>query len=137
MKDRSQVIILLDTNFLMVPIRFGVDISSEIGRIIEASFILVTTKAVVEELKRLMTQVRPGEEKEIKFALTMSSKITVIDDILGPGEDVDDQLIRLARNGYVVATTDSELRSRLRQIGFPVVYLRQTRHIAVDGFLNY
>jgi hypothetical protein len=133
---RKVLTVVLDTNFLLVPIRFGVDIQTEMARVIEASFVLATTPAVVEELKRLETKVKPAEVKEISFALGIVSKIEVVDDILAPGEDVDDQLLRLAdKNGYIVATTDAGLRRRLRDKGLPVVFLRQTRHLAIEGLI--
>jgi len=56
---------------------------------------------------------------------------------LGPQEDVDDQLLRLAeRDGCVVATTDTELRKRLRNRGLPVIFLRQSRFLAIDGIIK-
>ena len=137
MTTRKPIQILMDTNFLMVPIRFGVDYQAEIERIIEASFILVTIPAVVEELKQLRMSVKVGELKEIDFALALAEKITVIDEILAPGEKVDDQLIRVAkREGCVVATTDSELRRRLRSTGLPVIFLRQARYLVIDGLIK-
>lgn len=137
MTTRKPIQILVDTNFLMVPIRFGVDYQAEIERIIEASFILVTTPAVVDELKQLKKSVKIGEQKEINFALNLAEKIIIIDEILAPGEKVDDQLIRIAqREGCVVATTDSELRRRLRRAGLPVIYLRQTRHLVIEGLIK-
>ena len=137
MTTRRSIQILLDTNFLMVPIRFGVDYQAEIERIIEASFILITTTAVVDELKQLKKSVKIGELKEINFALNLAEKITIIDEILVPGEKVDDQLIRIAqREGCVVATTDSELRRRLRRAGLPVIFLRQTRHLVIEGLIK-
>jgi len=137
MTTRRSIQILLDTNFLMVPIRFGVDYQAEIERIIGASFILVTTPAVVDELKQLKKNVKIGELKEINFALNLAEKITIIDEILAPGEKVDDQLIRIAqREGCVVATTDSELRRRLRRAGLPVIFLRQTRHLVIEGLIK-
>jgi len=134
---REPTLVLLDTNFLMVSIRFGVDVQEELKRVIETAFKLATTKAVVEELKWLRTRVKPGEVKEVDFALAEADKITILDPNLESGEDVDDQLIRLAaRSGYIVATTDAELRRRLRERSIPVVYLRQRRHLAVDGLIN-
>ena len=138
MTTRKPIQILIDTNFLMVPIRFGVDYQAEIERIIESSFILITTPAVVEELKQLKNSVKVGEQKEINFALTQAEKITIIDEILAPGEKVDDQLIRIAkREECVVATTDSELRRRLRRAGLPVIFLRQARYLAIEGLIKY
>ena len=87
--------------------------------------------------ERLKTQVKLGEEKEIDFALALANKIAILDEKLESGEEVDDQLIRLgSRGGYVVATTDAELRRRLRERSIPVVYLRQRRYLILDGIVN-
>jgi rRNA-processing protein FCF1 len=130
--------ILLDTNFLMIPIRFGVNYRAEIERIIEASFILITTSAVVDELKQLKNSVKIGELKEINFALALTENITIVNETLSNGETVDDQLIRFAKKeGCVVATTDSELKRRLRKSGIPVIFLRQTRHLVIEGLIKH
>ena len=137
MPTREPTLVLLDTNFLMLSIRFGVDVEAEMNRIIESSFVMATTNAIVDELRWLKTRVKPGEEKEIIFALSLAARITVLDERLEPGEDVDDQLIRLAsRGGSIVATTDTELRRRLRERSIPVVYLRQRRYLAVEGLIG-
>jgi len=137
MTPRKQIRVLLDTNFLMLPVRFGVDIKSEIGRIVEASFILATTPAVVDELSRIKKQVKPSEVKDVDFAINLTETLEKISDISEPGEDVDDQLLRLASSGgYLIATTDTELRKRLRSKGLPVIFLRQSRFLAIDGIIK-
>jgi rRNA-processing protein FCF1 len=137
MTTRKPIRVLLDTNFLMLPIRFGVDIQSEFGRVLEVSFTTATTPGVVDELKRLRTQVKPNKVKEIDFALTLAEDVEKIDDVLRPQEDVDDQLLRLAElSGCIVATTDTELRKRLRKRGLPVLFLRQSRYLAIDGIIK-
>jgi hypothetical protein len=137
MTPRKQIRVLLDTNFLMLPVRFGVDIKSEIGRIVEASFILATTPAVVDELSRIKKQVKPSEVKDVDFAINLTETLEKISDVSEPGEDVDDQLLRLASSGgYLIATTDTELRKRLRSKGLPVIFLRQSRFLAIDGIIK-
>jgi hypothetical protein len=133
---RKVLTVVLDTNFLLIPIRFGVDVRAELGRVVEASFVLTVTPAVLEELRRLEDKVKASEAKDIRFALDFASQMKVIDDILAEGEEVDDQLLRLAvERGYIVATTDGGLRRRLRDKGLPVVFLRQTRHLAIEGLI--
>jgi len=133
---RKVLTVVLDTNFLLIPIRFGVDVRAELGRVVEASFVLTVTPAVLEELRRLEDKVKASEAKDIRFALDFASQMKVIDDILAEGEEVDDQLLRLAvERGYIVATTDGGLRRRLREKGLPVVFLRQTRHLAIEGLI--
>jgi hypothetical protein len=134
---RKSLVVLLDTNFLLIPIRFGVDIQNELKRVVEASFIPAITPAVLDELKRLREKVSPSEEKEISYALAFAKTITLLDDTLNPGEKVDDQLLRLAhRDGCLVATTDADLRRKLREKGLPVVFLRKTRHLAIEGIIK-
>jgi rRNA-processing protein FCF1 len=128
--------VLLDTNFLMLTLRFGVDIQSELECILEAAFVLSTTPAVVEELEQLKTKVKQNEVKIIEFAIIFASRVLKIDDKLKPQEKVDDQLLRLAeKNEFIVATTDTELRRRLRKEGLPVIFLRQRRYLAIDGII--
>ena len=137
MHPREPTLVLLDTNFLMIPIRFGVDVNAELERIINISFKLATTTAIIDELRWLKTQVKPSEEKEIIFALALTERLTILNEKLELGEEVDDQLIRLAARGnHIIATTDTELRRRLRKRSIPVVYLRQRRHLAIDGLVN-
>jgi hypothetical protein len=134
---RKSLVVLLDTNFLLIPIRFGVDIQSELKRVVEAFFIPAITPAVVDELKRLQAKASPSEEKEISYALAFAKTITLLDDALNPGEKVDDQLLRIAhRDGCLVATTDADLRRKLRDKGVPVVFLRQTRHLSIEGMIK-
>ena len=137
MAPRKVLTVVLDTNFLLIPIRFGVDVRAELGRVVEASFVLTVTPAVIEELRRLENKVKAAEAKDIRFALDFASQMKVIDDILAEGEEVDDQLLRLAvERGYIVATTDAGLRRRLREKGLPVVFLRQGRHLSIEGLIN-
>ncbi len=137
MTPRKVLTVVLDTNFLLIPIRFGVDVRAELGRVVEASFVLTVTPAVIEELRRLENKVKAAEAKDIRFALDFASRMKVIDDILAEGEEVDDQLLRLAvERGYIVATTDAGLRRRLREKGLSVVFLRQGRHLSIEGLIN-
>ena len=137
MTTRNALTVVLDTNFILIPIRFGIDITAELGRVVEASFVLAVTPAVLEELKRLEGKVKAAEVKDVRFALNMASGLKVTDDVLSKGEDVDDQLLRLAvERGYIIATTDAGLRRRLRERGLPVVYMRQGRHLAIEGLIS-
>jgi len=134
---RNALTVVLDTNFILIPIRFGIDITAELGRVVEASFVLAVTPAVLKELKWLETKVKAAEVKDVRFALGMASGLKVTDDVLAKGEDVDDQLLRLAvERGYIIATTDVGLRRRLRERGLPVVYMRQGRHLAIEGLIS-
>ena len=51
-----------------------------------------------------------------------------------PNETKDDVIVRMAREWKCpVATNDQKLRKKLRDIGIPVIYLRQKNRLEVDG----
>jgi rRNA-processing protein FCF1 len=126
--------VLFDTNFLLVPIRFGVDIFTESERALNQLVEPAVTSGVLRELEHLRRGAAPGFVRELEFASSLASRCRVIE--LDPleGETVDDSLVRLASaGGYVVATTDAELKRRLRRAGVKVLMLRQRRYLQLVG----
>jgi rRNA-processing protein FCF1 len=70
----------------------------------------------------------------VDFALGFTDICEVMEESLGPGETVDDSILRIAlERRFNVATNDTELRKRLRKVGIPVVFLRQKNHLEIDG----
>lgn len=128
------VTVLLDTNFLLVPIRFGVDVFAEAERVLNQLVDFAVTPNVLGEVERLRSEAQPGFRSELDFALKVASRCKVIDAEPEEGETVDDSIVRLAASrGYVVATTDAELRRRLREVGVKVLILRQKRYLQLMG----
>jgi hypothetical protein len=129
----SPVRVLVDTNFLLVPIRFGVDIFAEAERALNQLVELTVSTGVLEEMGSLKEEAGPKFQRELGFAQELASRCAVVEEEPRDGETVDDHLVRLAsEHGYVVATTDSGLRRRLRGRGLRVLYLRQKRYLAVE-----
>lgn len=56
-----------------------------------------------------------------------------------PGESVDDALLRYAlENNAIVATSDRELRRKLREHGVPEIYLREeSMRIDIEGAFSF
>jgi len=120
----------------MLPIRFGIDIFEQLDRLLDFSYQASVTKSVINELNDLKKNAKSSLTKEIDFALSTLSKYKIIDDSLNNEGSVDLHLLKLAKeNSYVVATTDSELRRRLRDERIPVIYLRQKNHLALEGYI--
>lgn len=127
--------VLLDSSFLLIPLEDGVDIFSELERLMGLPRCLVP-RPVIEELRRLREMASPSEARKIGLALKLAERCELLDVELAEGEDVDDLLVRLAQElRCPVATKDGELRRRLRKIGVPVIYLRQRAYLEVDGEL--
>ncbi len=124
--------ILCDTNFLLVPLRFGVDIFYEVPEALNDIVEFYVSSRVLDEINLLRRDAKPSFDKELLFALKMAEKCMVLED---HSENlVDDSLIQLAKDhDLVLGTTDSELRRKARDKGVKVVYLRQRRYLILDG----
>ncbi len=134
--SNTSAAVLLDSNFLFVPLRFGVDIFVELQRLLGRIPRCLVPRPIIDELRHLRIDVKPSLEKEVDFALDLANRCELLDEGLLPGEEVDDFILRLAvENGWPVATNDSDLRRRLRGAGVPVIFLRQQAFLEIDGLV--
>lgn len=124
--------ILCDTNFLLIPLRFGVDVFNEADEALNDITEFYVSSRVLDEIKLLKETAKPSFEKELLFALKMAELCKVIED--KSSGLVDDSLIELAKkHDMILGTSDSELRQKSRAQGVKVVYLRQRRYLVLDG----
>lgn len=125
--------ILLDTNFLLLPVQRGVDIFCELERVIDVPYEVCVLAGVVEELERLCVKGSLEDRKAARVGLELiKSKALKI--ISSSGEaHIDDLLVEAADRQTIVATQDRELRRRLRARGIRVIGLRQGTHLYVAG----
>jgi len=123
----------LDSNFLMIPFQFNLDIFQEIEYLLQKKVDFVVPSAVKNELTGISS--RGGEgAPEASLALQLASRCRVVEVTLDQGETVDDAIVKASQKlGAVVATTDIELKKRLRNINVPVVYLREKSKLEVEG----
>jgi hypothetical protein len=132
MKPRG-IPILLDSNFLFIPVEEGVDIFAELERLLGLPRCMIPTP-VLEELRRLRERAKPAEARRIDLALRLAERCEPLEVELMEGEEVDDLLLRIGKElGCLVATNDSELKRRLRREGVPVIYLRQRAYLELEG----
>ena len=125
--------VVLDSNFLMIPFQFNLDIFQELEYLLQKKVDLVVPSAVKGELTQISA--RGGEgAAEASLALQLASRCRVVEVTLAPGENVDDAIIRASQKlRAVVATNDIELKKKLRDINIPVVYLRDKSKLEVEG----
>jgi hypothetical protein len=118
---------LLDTNFLLIPGQFGVDVFSELSVFGKPE--LYTLKSVLSELEKLSAgRGRNGRAARIGIAMLEKNSVTM----LRPrkNEATDDQIIRAARKGdFAVCTQDAALAGRLKGTGIKVVTLRHKKYL--------
>ena len=124
--------LLVDTNFLLVPIRFKVDIFTESQNALNDLVEFYVSSRVLDEINILKDKSQNSFVRQLKFAEKLAENCTVIND--DSETRVDQSLIDLAlREEMVLGTADSELRQKARKAGVKVVYLRQKSHLVLDG----
>lgn len=125
--------VVLDSNFLMIPFQFNLDVFQEIEYLLQKKVDFIVPSAVKSELTGISA--RGGEgAAEASLALQLASRCRVVEVTLEENETVDDAIVKSSQKlGAVVATTDIELKKRLRDINIPVVYLRDKSKLEVDG----
>ena len=125
--------VILDSNFLMIPFQFNLDVFQEIEFLLQKKVDFIVPSAVKSEPTGLST--RGGEgAAEASLALQLASRCRVVEVTLETNETVDDAIVKASQKlGAVVATNDIELKNRLKLLKVPVVYLRDKSKLEVDG----
>ncbi len=115
---------IIDTNGLMIPVQFGVDIFDELQRMGYNEFIVPS--AVVDELNILIKRYRGGQKAASKVALSLCRRCTILE----KSGIADDVIVELASELKIpVLTNDIGLQNRLQKLDFPVIRLRQKNRL--------
>jgi rRNA-processing protein FCF1 len=127
--------VILDTNFLTVPVQFGVDIFSEAERVLERGVEFIILDTVVSEINAKLERAGKKETRMFKVALDLVERCKIVDvDISMKDSAVDDQLLEFAASVEgVLATNDRELRDRASERGIPILMLRGKKHLELEG----
>jgi uncharacterized protein len=124
-----RVTVLLDTNALMMPSQFRIDLFEELRDLL-GSYEPIVLVEVVEELKRLSS----GHGKDAaaaRLGLEMSRKCTIVESGSGEGT-VDERIVGFAgRHGGMVLTNDRALRNQLLVQKIPVISLKNQKKLGV------
>ncbi|MFH0884475.1 MAG: nucleotide-binding protein [Candidatus Micrarchaeota archaeon] len=116
--------IIIDTNFLLIPFRFRIDILRELDYLVEASHRYVISSRTIMELKKIGKKVGKdgmAARLAIKLVEANSSRIDIIEN----EDHVDDWIAQYSKaNRAIVCTNDSGLRRRLRALDIKVVTMK-------------
>ena len=116
--------VLLDTNALLMPFQFRLNLEAELRRLLGDVDIAVPTP-VLDEVRLLATH-----DRDAKAAERLAAKYRVVE---GHGS-ADDAILELALAlRAVVVTSDQPLLDRLRHEGVPRVSLRSRSHLDLEG----
>ena len=126
--------ILLDTNFLLVPYQFGVDIFTQIDRIMHSQYRIFVLDKSVEELKKVIEEQKGKSRDAAKVALELIAIENIAIVKTQGNKKTDDAIIELSsEDDYIVATQDKDLKRRLINHGVGVIVLRQKKILVLDN----
>lgn len=125
--------VIIDTNFLLIPSRFNVDIFGQIKDKLGQNTKFCIMEGTLSELNKIIQKESGADKNAAKLGLELL-KAKGLKTLAHPlDQDVDSAILDLeATENTVVATQDMELRSKLRSKGVRVIYLRQKKYISID-----
>jgi rRNA-processing protein FCF1 len=127
----------MDTNFIVMPAQFGIDIFTETENTLERSVDFVILSSVISEIETLAEKASRTEKIWFRIAMDLVEKCQVID--YSPSKSdltVDDELLEyLEETGHILATNDKELKQRARKKGISVLMLRGKKKLMLEGQL--
>jgi len=128
--------IILDANFLFIPLQFKIDIFEELADLTNQRFEPILLSTALQELQTMATQGSLPKRKQASFALNLAKKCHQIKVEKKVGETSDDVILRIAIEwNSPVATNDRELRRKLRAKNIPVIFLRGKSRLELEGAL--
>lgn len=120
--------VILDTNFLLIPEQFKVDIFAELEKLFGIKIELYIIDKTIDELKAIK-----GKDKfAAKLALQLIEKRNI--NQLTSEEYVDDAIVSICQRDktFLVATNDSMLKKRLKKGGIITIELRQKKYLTIN-----
>ena len=126
--------ILLDTNFLLIPYQFKVDIFTQIDKISVFKYELFVLDKTIEELNNIISEQKGKNKDAAKIALKLIAikNIKVIK--TKSSKRTDDIILDMAsREDFIVATQDKDLKRRLINREISVIVLKQKKILALSN----
>ena len=121
---------LLDTSFLMIPGKHGVDIIEGLSEFGLPE--LYTLDSVVGELEKHVKEGSGKEKKSAKLALSIIDKLGILVIETKKKEKNTDDSLFCRGNKFIICTQDITLGKRVREHGGKVVYLRQKKYLEIS-----
>ncbi len=125
--------IILDTNFLLIPGKFRVDIFTEIRCLVDFQYRFFIIDRTIYELNQIIedSKAKAKDRECARIGLDLI-RVRKIEKIKSNKKNVDDVIVEKADKDTVVATSDRELRKRLKKKGVKVIFLKKKQVLALE-----
>ncbi|UCH89144.1 MAG: twitching motility protein PilT [Thermoplasmata archaeon] len=118
--------VILDTNALLMPFQFKLNLDSELTRLL-GQYEIIIPSSVIAELENLYREKQ--KPRWIKSALSLAKKYQ-IEHVNGSG---DDAICKAAQeSNAIVVTNDKALKKRLKSRGVRTIWLKSKTHLVLD-----
>lgn len=124
--------ILLDTNFLLIPGQFKVDIFTEIDRLMDEPYELFILDMALEELRSLSKgNSKDAAAAKLGLGLLKPKGVKELPSLKTEKHlNTDKMIVETAKSpGYIVATQDMGLKRLLKQNRAQMIVLRQKKYL--------
>lgn len=140
-------LVVIDSNFILLPFQFKVDYLNEIRGHVEGRLKFIVFQQILDELEAK----KKREPNATKFDRLLNSglsyleknkenyTIDFIDSVKTKDETTDDFLLRKSielkaeSNTVFLATNDSNLRDKSRELGINIIFLRQKKYLSFES----
>lgn len=131
MPDSKKV--LLDTNFLLIPGQFNVDIFNELDRFLGSQIELEILENSLNELQNILKTASGADKEAVRLALSLIEKKGVkIRETFKTGH-VDDMIVDVANDYQAVCTQDMVLTERIHKKNVKVIFMKQKKYLDYRG----
>ena len=126
-------IVILDTNALLMPFQFKLNLESELDRLL-GSYSIIIPSVVIDELEKLSKS-----NSYARSALQLAKKYEILElenTLIPPKKlehNIDFAIVALAKKlDAIVLTNDKILRANLRKENLKTVFLKSSTHLEID-----
>ena len=131
--SNNGVNLIIDTNFIVSSIKFGINIDKELSRVVDASYRVIAPSQVVDELTTISLGGGGADARAAKVGKELLKRLATTVQVKGvSGDQAILNLVDTHPNS-VVCTNDKNLRKKLRGKGVPVIYIRNKSVYRVNG----
>ncbi|MBU1201903.1 MAG: hypothetical protein KJ583_00885 [Nanoarchaeota archaeon] len=125
--------VILDTNFLLIPGQFKVNVFAEIERVMDVPYHLCIIDKTVDELKKVIVFGNTKDRQAAKLGLALVNDLLKQKSLKritsSSSESVDDAIVYNSSKKVYVATVDKELKRRVKEKGGSIITLKQKKYL--------
>ncbi len=124
--------VILDTNFLLIPAQFKVDVFTQIEELLDEPFVLCVVDKTISELNKLCAAGREKDRFAARLGLVLLRQKNLKTLRSFSRKNTDDIILKKSDKNTYVATQDRALREKLRKKGAGIIGLRQKKYLVIS-----